>query len=251
MKVTVERLTSIEEAYKDALVTVHKVPKKEPTKEWWVNMLYAEHSPIRSCIYRIRFEDIKSWVATHFARHHVGMEKFISTQRPDRTDPNIDRDSLGQGELVNLNIVINAQSWINVSRKRLCSNASSETTEAWLLALNELEKIDPSLRSVCVKECLYRGFCPELTTCGYTNTARYINFLYKYRCGGPNGRKKDAESEKQRTQSRVSELQESGTKSEKQSSSRTATRKTSRRTRSTKRTTAKASNGSTRENKTE
>jgi len=157
-------------------------------------MLYAEHSPIRSCTYRITFEDIKSWVATHLVRHHIGIEPFVSTQRSDRTNT-IDegqRDLLSQGALIKMHLVLNAQAWINISRKRLCSCASKETKIAWLLALTELDKIDPELRAVCVKECLYRGFCPERKTCGFTNSSAFINLLYKYRYGGQNGGKETA-----------------------------------------------------------
>lgn len=210
-------------------------------------MVYSEHSPIRSTIYRIRFEDIPSWVATHFARHNIGAVPFVSTQRPDRTDANIDRKSLSQSELVNLNIVLNSQSWINISRKRLCSCASAETTYAWLAALNELNKVDPQLKSVCVKECIYRGFCPELNTCGYYNTSKFINFLYKYRDGGPNGRKK---SESQKTKLNQSGI-ESGIENKQQVTKNGQTSKNSRKNNRKKSHSSGTIEGSTTNNKNE
>lgn len=34
------------------------------------------------------WSQLLSWVSVHFARHHIGWEKFISTQRTDRTNVN-------------------------------------------------------------------------------------------------------------------------------------------------------------------
>lgn len=204
-------------------------------------MLLAEHSPIRSCLYRIVFKDMKSWVATHFVRHHIGIEKFVRTQRPDRTDPIIERDSLPQGALVDVHLVLNAQSWINISRKRLCQCASPETREAWNLALDKLNCIDPELKAVCVKECLYRGFCPEIKSCGYVNTASFTNLLLKYRYGGEYGRKENAQSESKLPQPGICELQKQESETAKQGTKSKTPRKTARKTARTKRKTSRAS----------
>ena len=34
-----------------------------------------------------------------------------------------------------------------------------------------------------VRECVYRGFCPEMFGCGYDKTEAYAKELYKYRTG--------------------------------------------------------------------
>ena len=95
------------------------------------------------------------------------IEHFISTQRVDRTKEN--RNEKPQNAHVMHEIDANAQSIINISRKRLCYCASPETREAWQTFLNELREYEPELTSVCVKECVYRGFCPEFYSCGYTD----------------------------------------------------------------------------------
>lgn len=78
----------------------------------------------------------------------------------------------------------NAQAIINISRKRLCNCASPETREAWKLFLDEVVKPnEPELYSVCVKECIYRGFCPEFKSCGYHKTEAYKKELQEYRKG--------------------------------------------------------------------
>lgn len=206
---------------------MNKKPKKRKqiSRDWKISILYPEHSPIRSCLYRVTFEGLKSWSSVHLIRHHVGVQPYVATQRPDRVSPDneYDRDSIPQGNPIRMSIVLNAQAWINISRKRLCSKASKETRDAWMAALVELNKIDPELRSVCVKECLYRGFCPEKESCGYTNTAAYTNLLLKYRCGGPNNgwqemqikKEQLAQSEKRNLQTNRSQSQKQGTETAK------------------------------------
>ena len=152
---------------------------KQPKKKWKKNILLAEHSPIRKLQVTVKCYDVKSWVATHFARHHVGVEKYVQTQRTDRTGVN--RDELPQGALVTLELDLNGQAIINISRKRLCSQASPETRELWNLILEEIAKELPELYDVCVPECIYRGFCPEMQCCGYCYTEKYSKTLEEYR----------------------------------------------------------------------
>lgn len=153
--------------------------ENQPKALWRKKILLAEHSPIRKLQISVKCYDVKSWVATHFARHHVGVEKYIQTQRTDRTG--INRDELPQGALVTLEMDLNAQAIINISRKRLCMQASPETRELWNLILEEVRKELPELYEVCVPECIYRGFCPEMYGCGYANTKFFAERLVDYR----------------------------------------------------------------------
>ncbi len=114
-------------------------------------------------------------------RHKIGIEHWVSTQRSDRTG--ISRDELPQGALVNHACEADAQALINISRKRLCSCASKETREAWQLVREEIEKTEPELASCMVKECVYRGFCPEMFSCGYSKTEAFEQELAEYRKG--------------------------------------------------------------------
>lgn len=151
----------------------------QPKASWRKKILLAEHSPIRKLQVTVKCYDVKSWVATHFARHHVGVEKYIQTQRTDRTGVN--RDELPQGALVTLELDLNAQAIINISRKRLCTQASEETRELWKLILEEVKKELPELYEVCVPECVYRGFCPELYPCKYSESKKFLEVLEAYR----------------------------------------------------------------------
>ena len=165
--------------------TVGKAPiAKEPSENFKYKVLLAEHSPIRLLEYDFTWEDIKQWVTVHLVRHHEGCEKFVHTQRTDRNEElkGLNRDELPQGLLNDMDMTCNAQSFINISRKRLCSCASVETRNAWKLVIKYLKEIDPALASKCVPECIYRGFCSECDkSCGYVNTDDYKRKLVYYR----------------------------------------------------------------------
>lgn len=134
------------------------------TTEFKKKVLISEHSPIRLGRIKWRWEGIKSWISVHFARHWLGWEKFVSTQRTDRTG--IDRDAARQDTLVNMDIEANPQSAINVSRFRLCYQAAPDTREYMedvkLAIEDEGEK---ELSDVLVPNCVYRGGCPEFNMC--------------------------------------------------------------------------------------
>lgn len=123
-------------------------------------------------------------------RHHEGCEKFVHSQRTDRNEALklLNRDDLSQGLLNDMDMTCNAQSFINISRVRLCSCASRETREAWKLVIEYLKEIDPILAEKCVPNCLYRGFCTEYDPrpehnkcCGYVYTDAYKKRLEEYR----------------------------------------------------------------------
>ena len=151
---------------------------KEPSSLWKRSILLSEHSPIRQLIIKWKWVDLKYWVSVHFVRHKIGIEHFVSTQRTDRTG--VDREESKQSSLVSHECIANAQAIINISRKRLCNCASKETIEAWKELLTSLKEHEPVLYSVCVPECVYRGFCPELKSCGFNATRKYQDDLKAY-----------------------------------------------------------------------
>ena len=150
-----------------------------PSDAWKKSILLAEHSPIRKIKFSWKWTDLKSWVSVHFVRHWLGVLHWVTTQRVDRTG--VDRDKSPQDTPVEHECEANAQALINISRRRLCSQASPETRKAWQEVKSEVEKKDPILASVMVKECIYRGFCPELYPCGYSETEAYKKELEAYR----------------------------------------------------------------------
>lgn len=159
--------------------TIGKDTGKYPTSDWKRKLILSEHSPIRRIKFYWRWKNLKSWVSVHFVRHKHGIEHWVTTQRTDRTGLN--RDNALQSALVNHASEANAQALINISRKRLCNCASPETREAWKLVKEEVARVEPELASCMVKECIYRGFCPEMFPCGYAETEAFEKELKEYR----------------------------------------------------------------------
>ena len=152
---------------------------KVPSPQWKRKMLLCEHSPIREMVFDFKWTKLKYWISVHFVRHKIGIEHFVRTQRTDRTG--VDRNALTQDSLVEHHISLNAQAMINISRKRLCNSAASETREAWKAVLKEIKEKEPELYAVCVPDCIYRGWCYEYKSCGYYKTGEYRKRLEEYR----------------------------------------------------------------------
>ena len=118
-------------------------------------------------------------------------QKFMDVLEEDiKSDPDFNpRWVLPQGTQNDHDFYLNAQTFVNISRKRLCSCASKETREAWQQVKDAIREIDPVMADKMVPECQYRNFCPELQCCGYIHTTKYQeerkNYLkkdYEGRC---------------------------------------------------------------------
>lgn len=202
MEVKVEQETEWKRALNAARTTIGKDPvDKNPSGLWEARVLLAEHAPIKLVEYKISFKQLKQWVGVHLLRHGFQIP-MIHSQRGDRRDlskeyPKIEevynllkddltnpslRDCLPQGTPNDQDFYVNAQTLINISRKRLCSCASKETREAWQLVKQAVTEIDPIMGSKMVRECIYRGFCPEMfPACKYCQTPEYQKELKEYR----------------------------------------------------------------------
>ena len=153
--------------------------EKEPSSKWKKRILLSEHSPIRKLCFNWKWLDLPYWVSVHFVRHKFGNEHFVSTQRTDRTGE--DRTCARQDAPVMHECFANAQTVMFISRRRLCSQASKETREAWKLVVDAIKEKEPELGECCVPECVYRGFCPEFKPCGYSQTEAFKEAVAKYR----------------------------------------------------------------------
>ena len=157
------------------------------TQSFKEKLLISEHSPMRLLRVNWMWNDIKSWIATHYVRHHIGVEKWVSTQRSDRTG--VDRDTEPQGALVDMEMEGNAQSVINMARVRLCYQASKETREHMedLKITLHNYKVSEELSNVMVPNCIYRCGCPEFQECGFwkkfiseNNNKNLLNIKERY-----------------------------------------------------------------------
>ena len=146
----------------DCRASVNKHPlDKEPSEQFKLLILIAEHTPIRNLHIRWKWFNIPSWCATHWVRHM--WYSLVSTQRPDKTgtkrsDPNTPVTFIGEA---------NPQNLIDSWRKRLCYQASDLTRQYAEDFKRTIYTQDPYVSRVLVPNCIYRGGCPESNTCGF------------------------------------------------------------------------------------
>lgn len=156
-----------QEIKNDAMFTIGKDKGKYPDSQWKSDILMSEHSPIRTGRLIINCYNIPSFVIGHIVRHNVGFTPFVSSLRDDRAkyeDGKIpDRNTPNSVRFDG-----NFQSFINITRRRECKSASKETREFWRIVLLAIKEFEPELYSRCVRECIYRGGCPEYPkSCGW------------------------------------------------------------------------------------
>ena len=160
-----------QEVVNDCRATVGKQELgKEPSKVFKRAILISEHSPIRCILIKWRWVNMPHWVTVHWVRHK--WEKFVQTQRTDRTG--INRDKLPQDEPQTFTGEANTQHLIDTMRKRLCYQASPETrayAEDFKRALREIE---PEIADVLVPNCVYRCGCPEPNGCRWFDKLRQV-----------------------------------------------------------------------------
>lgn len=158
MKITATKLTDILLMRKACESTMQSGESKMT-----LDKIYrCEHSPIRTQLFWVEMVDIPTFVSVHFSRHKIGVEHFVMSNRSDRGGvANVDRNSL-----VKHSMLINAQSLVNMARKRLCGQASDETCMVMEKIKVAVAAVDEVLTDYMVRECQYRnGRCPELRPC--------------------------------------------------------------------------------------
>lgn len=147
---------------------------KEPSQEFKKQMIISEHSPLRLLEFDIKVYNIPYCNMGHFVRH-VHAQPFVSTSRPDITGVKIKRHELPQDAPVNMQLSLNAQEILNISRLRLCSKAEKTTRKIWESVVSELAKIEPELAEACQPQCVFKGYCSEMKCCGLIWTEKFLN----------------------------------------------------------------------------
>ena len=166
MEIRITRVTSWTDVLNAARFTQRKEPRSgEPSTNWKKKIIKAEHSPLRCLMFNIDFYDIPNYVSVHLVRH-VHAQPFVSTSRPDIDDKQIPREEQRKIDPVNMRLFLNAQEIIAISRARLCTKAEKETRRIWGEVVSQLKDIEPELAAACVPNCIYRGHCPEIQSCG-------------------------------------------------------------------------------------
>lgn len=162
MKIHVRKITNLEDAREALRSTI----KDDRDIKATLDELYRwEHSPMRTQMFFISMLGIPTFVSVHLVRHgDSGKCHFVETNRLDRGG----EQGVGRWTPVNHTMFVNAQHLVDISRKRLCGQASPETREVWGEIRQALQVIDPDLAKYMVPNCIYRGgYCPEPRPCGF------------------------------------------------------------------------------------
>lgn len=133
---------------------------KEPSKTWKRKLLICRHSPIRKGTITWKWPEIPYAISTHFARHHEGTEKYISTSRADRTEIK-DRSQRSQMDPVSMEMDANIEALISISERRLCMCADPTTRAYWQDLKDCIEKYDEDIAWAMIPQCVRCGGCVE------------------------------------------------------------------------------------------
>jgi len=157
--VTVEPITSSDLVRRAASVTAHGAEVRSGIDVW----ARTEHSPLRAYIWWIELHGVPYRTSVHLVRHHVGIEHYVSTTRPDLA-PDGGADS--KQAPVDHAMLLNAQALINLGRSRLCYKAHAGTVRVMRMIRREVAAADAELARWMRPECVYRnGYCPEPYEC--------------------------------------------------------------------------------------
>ena len=133
---------------------------KEPNQKWKKSLLICRHSPLRKGSITWKWPEIPYAISTHFVRHHIGVEKFISTSRADRTEIK-DRSQRSQMDAVSMEMDANIEALLNISERRLCTCADATTTAYWKDLKDLVATYDTDIAWAMVPQCVRCGSCVE------------------------------------------------------------------------------------------
>lgn len=153
------------EVLRRCLVTVGKKSSKIPDMDWRIKMLRCRHSPIRYLTFSFLITDMPYWLHVELARHHIGIEKYVKSQRDDRSQSDIPRAKKPQDTPVNMIIDLNAEALLTIMNKRLCGAASFDMQVLMLQIREEVIKTNPEFTRFMVPMCQHTGGCKEFTSC--------------------------------------------------------------------------------------
>lgn len=159
-------------AIKDACMqTIGKEAVAEPSSEWKRKLLICRHSPIRRSLISVKWEEIPSYVSTHFCRHSVGVTPYVSTSREDRTG--VPREERKQTDMVSMQLDLNIQSLFNIMEKRLCKCSDINTIKYAKGLAEAIKEYDEDIFWACLPQCVRCGGCVE----PFSNCNFYSNLM--------------------------------------------------------------------------
>lgn len=147
------------------LVTIGKKAVNPPDDDYKKRMLMCRHSTIRYLRFSFYIEDIPYWISTHLVRH-IHAQPYVKSQRNDRQNE-YDRTKAPQDAPVNMIWDMNAEEFLTICNKRLCTSASKETREVVQKMCDLVAETNPEFIPFMVPMCEYHnGICQEFFSCG-------------------------------------------------------------------------------------
>ena len=105
------------------------------------------------------------WLHVELVRHHVGLEKYVKSQRDDRNNNEVPRGKKPQDAPVNVIIDLNAETLMTLMNKRLCGAATKEMQEFMLIIRKLVIETNPEFTEFLVPMCKYVHECKEFKPC--------------------------------------------------------------------------------------
>ena len=157
IKVTVKRLTGLDELHQANFVTSGKLSRQSLKDAY-----KTKHSTCRVVLFNVIMENIPTFVSVHFVRHQLGITHFVRSNRIDNNgDGTEDRYSK-----VTHQMLLNSESLMNIAQDRLCTKASFETQEVMNKIVEAVDACDSDLAINLVPKCVrLNGMCPEKNSC--------------------------------------------------------------------------------------
>lgn len=145
--------------------------EKEPANIWKKKLLICRHSPIRRSLISIKWDNIPSYVSTHFCRHSVGVTPYVQTSREDRTG--IPREERKQTDAVSMQMDMNIEALLNIMGRRLCACCDPITIKYVKGLVEAIKEYDEDIYWACVPQCVRCGACVE----PFSNCKYYENLM--------------------------------------------------------------------------
>ena len=149
------------------------------TTEWWIKQFVCNHSNVRCIHFRIIDMRPKS-VVMQLIRHTKGHpQPFVQSSRPDWNNGKERSNDPYEEKLFGLDHT--PESFIEMSKLRLCNRTEKRTRLAMQEIVNEMRKSeDPIIKAVgccCHPQCWWFKGCPEIKGCGKFSDKIYDNII--------------------------------------------------------------------------
>ena len=157
----------------DAYQTVRNRSNEIDTGPGWRRMmLMEEHPSVNMIIFNFRWDWVPSWIILHNVRNFQNIHWFYWCA------PNHERWL--RFPSVPLEGQCTALDLIRASRLALCKNTPKEVRDYWYMLKKEIARYQPEIADAMVQECVFRGFCPKINTCAFSQSTTFRRHREKY-----------------------------------------------------------------------